>query len=183
MKLFSWLRPATRTTSNPFRASLSLYQLESRDVPAAGPKVNPLANLPVAAQVSHGAETAAAHANPNALAHANANAAFNSVVTPPPVQTSTISGTVTLDDGVVRTPEFAVTVSLYLNGSLDPVQSVPMNPDGTYSFTFSVDQAASYTVQATKTDLGTEYLAAPVSGTVNPGQQIGGQDLLFQPNG
>lgn len=184
MKLFSWFnRPTTRTIATPkFGFTLSLNQLESRDVPAAGPKVNPLADLPVAAKVSHGAETAAAHANPKALANASAKAAFNTVVVDPPAEESTISGLVQLDSGAgPMEPWFEVTVSLYLNGDL--VQSVTANPDGTYSFSFSIEEAASFTIAAAATDGDTTYLAESLSGTVNPGEQLAGQNLLFLPNG
>ena len=162
MNPFSWLttrRPTTVPRTKP-RTILSVDQLEARDVPAAG-LFNPVA---------------AAHA----LAHANPNAAFTAPV--PTTQSSSISGFILLNSGAgLAAPSFAATVSLSLNGTV--VQTVTANPDGSFKFTVSLDQPATYTLTARMADGSSLYVAAPVSVTLLPGQQLTGQNLVFLPNG
>jgi hypothetical protein len=163
----SWFtrRTAKTTTATNLRTTLSLNQLESREVPASlKSNFNPVA---------------AAHASPNAAAHASANAA---IVSPTPNSSVSISGFVQVDSGAgVMTPSFATKVTLYVNGSL--FGTVDANPNGSYSFTLSLNQPATYKLQATMADGSSAYLAAPLSGSLLPGQQLQGQNLLFLPNG
>ena len=168
MALLSWLtRPTTRTTATKLRTTLSVNQLEAREVPAAG-------------LLGHFNANAAAHANPNALAHANPHAAMISPL--PTTQSSSISGLIQLNAGAgAVSPWFATTVSLSLNGVV--VQTVTANPDGSYQFTVSLDQPATYTLTARMADGSSLYVAAPVSVTLLPGQQLTGQNLVFLPNG
>ena len=162
MNLFSWL--TTPRTAPNRRTLLSVDQLEAREVPAAGIR-------------SHFNANAAAHANPNAIAHANVHAALF-----PASQSSSISGFVQVDSGAgAGVPWFATTVSLSLNGTV--VQSITANPDGSFKFTVSLDQSATFKLEATMADGSSLYLAAPVSGTLAPGGQLTAQNLLFTANG
>ena len=100
----------------------------------------------------------------------------------PTTQSSSISGFILLNSGAgLAAPSFAATVSLSLNGTV--VQTVTANPDGSFKFTVSLDQPATYTLTARMADGSSLYVAAPVSVTLLPGQQLTGQNLVFLPNG
>ena len=154
MNLFSWLTTPRTTTKR--RTLLSVDQLEARDVPAAG---------------------ILSHFNAHGHHGHHAHHAHNAQATQ-----SSISGIVQIDTGAgAGAPWFATTVSLSLNGTV--VQTVTANPDGSFKFTVSLDQSATFKLEATMADGSSLYLAAPVSGTLAPGGQLTGQNLLLTANG
>lgn len=162
MNLLKWFTRPAKTTVKSNRAFLSLDALEARWVPAAGPKFSPVIDPP---KVSHGAETAAAHANANALENAGANAAFNQVVTPPTPQQITINGLLRVgslgsppSDGDPA-PWFDATVTVYKNGVAVTSTLVSTGGDGSFSITFDYDASAVYTIKAASNDDATAYSA------------------------
>ena len=62
------------------------------------------------------------------------------------------------------------------------VQTVTANPDGSFKFTVSLDQSATFKLEATAVG-NSQYSALPVSGTLAPGGQLTGQNLLLTANG
>jgi hypothetical protein len=170
--VFKFLRPSNRRTQPAHRTMLSVGQLESREAPASLRIFTPVATL---------------SANLNLLGDTKISVGFlapapSPAPTPAPAaQSSSISGLVQIDTGSgPMTPWFASVVTLSINGS--PVETVNVNADGSYAFTISLDQAVNYTLQATAADGDMTYVAQPSSGTIQPGQQITGQNLLFVPN-
>jgi hypothetical protein len=139
MSWFTRRNAKTTTTTTTPRTTLSLNQLESREVPASlKSSFNPVA---------------AAHANPNAAAHANVRAA---IVSPtPPVPTTAIAGFVYFDQDASGSLTPSDTL---VNGAIEPhqvilrengveIQSKSLTQNGTFAFDpVALNGSSTYTV-------------------------------------
>jgi hypothetical protein len=180
--MFKFLRLASHKSQPVRRSVLTLDQLDAREAPASLHLFSPLGSLSLNLPALGNTSVSVGILAPIPTPTPTPTPAPEPTPTPTPAQSSGMSGTVQIDTGAgPGAMWFASVVTLSIDGNA--VETVDVNPDGTYSFTVSLDHAANYTLEATAKDGDTTYYAPRVSGTIQPGQQITNQTITFTGNG